>query len=124
MRTPKLKRADRVSERLRAELMDMLLRGDVRDPATAGAFITDVRLSDDLQHARVYVRCDRDDPDIKAILRGLDRAAPYIRRELSPRLQVKYLPQLKFFWDDGVDRAARVEELLEEIRDKEPDSRE
>lgn len=115
------KRADRVAERLRAELMDMLLRGDVRDPAVHDAFVTAVRLSDDLRHARIYVRQatgDADPAQQRALIRGLGRAASFIRRELSPRLQLKYLPELKFFWDDGVDRAARVEELLEDIREE------
>lgn len=120
MRANKPKRADRVAERLRAELMDMLLRGEVRDPAASAAFVTNVALTDDLQNARVYVRSVTDGADPDAIVRGLQRAAPYIRRELSPRLQLKYLPQLKFFWDEGVDRAARVEALLDEIRDEDP----
>ena len=113
------KRSERVAGRLRMELMDMLLRGDIRDPAVAGVFVTAVRLSDDLRHARIYVRSPQEaGPEArKAILRGLQRAAGFMRRELSPRLQLKYLPELKFFWDEGVDEATRVEELLSDLRE-------
>ena len=50
------KRSDRVGERIRAEIMDLLLRGGVRDPATRDGFVTAVKVSADLRHARVYVR--------------------------------------------------------------------
>lgn len=98
--------------------MEMLLRGDIRDPAVGGVFVTSVGLSDDLRHARVYVRTssESDPAQRKVVLRGLQRAAGFIRRELSPRLKLKYLPELRFYWDEGVDQASRVEELLSDLR--------
>jgi ribosome-binding factor A len=51
----------------------------------------------------------------KAAVDALNRAAPFIRRELSPRLDLKYQPSLRFFWDDNLDKASRVENLLREI---------
>jgi ribosome-binding factor A len=113
------KRSDRVGERIRAELMALLLRGDVRDPASRDGFVTAVKLSADLRHARVYVRLtDVDAPEArrKDFVAALTRAAGFIRREISPRLELRYQPDLRFYWDDGVDDAARVEELLSEIR--------
>lgn len=107
-----------MAERLRSELMELLMRGDVRDPAVRDAIVTSVRVSADLRHARIYVRLlDPDAPETrrKALLAGLSRAGSFIRRELSPRLQLKYQPALKFFWDDGLDHANRVEELLQDI---------
>jgi ribosome-binding factor A len=112
-------RSQRVAERLKAELMEMFLRGEVRDPAAADVYVTRVALTDDLQHARVYVRLTRpevDDKQRSTTLRALDRAGGHLRRELGPRLRLKYMPDLKFFWDEGLDRAARVEAVLEEIR--------
>ncbi|HEX7476331.1 MAG TPA: 30S ribosome-binding factor RbfA [Polyangiales bacterium] len=112
-------RSQRVAERLKAELMEMFLRGEVRDPAVADVYVTRVALTDDLQHARVYVRLTRpevDDKQRSTTLRALERAGGHLRRELGPRLRLKYMPDLKFFWDEGLDRAARVEAVLEEIR--------
>ena len=115
------KRSDRVGERVRAELMEMISRGVFRDPGLSSCYITEVKMSDDLRHARVYVRSlatDVSAKDQEKVIAGLGRAAGYIRRELAPRLKLKYHPELKFFWDENVDRARRVEELLHEI-DKE-----
>jgi ribosome-binding factor A len=112
-------RSQRVSERLKAELMSLFLRGDVRDPAAADVYVTQVALTDDLRHARIYVRLTRaevDDKQRKQTIRALERAGGHLRRELGPRLRLKYMPELEFFWDEGIDRAARVEAVLEEIR--------
>jgi ribosome-binding factor A len=119
------KRSHRVAERVKGELMDLLIRGVVRDPAVAGCYVTEVRVTDDLQQARVYVRLAREQAgealveasalEQKAAVDALNRAAPIISRELSPRLDLKYQPSLRFFWDDNLDNASRVENLLREI---------
>jgi len=117
------KRSDRVGERIRAELMEMITRGAFRDPGLSSCYVTDVKLSDDLRHARVYVRsllAEVSAADREKVIEGLGRAAGYIRRELAPRLKLKYHPELKFFWDENVDRARRVEELLHEIEEEAP----
>jgi ribosome-binding factor A len=117
------KRSDRVGERIRAELMEMITRGAFRDPGLSRCYVTDVKLSDDLRHARVYVRSllsETSGADREKVIEGLGRAAGYIRRELAPRLKLKYHPELKFFWDENVDRARRVEELLHEIEKEAP----
>ena len=116
---PKPSRAHRVAGLLRAELMELLLRGGLRDKAVADAYITDVAFTDDLRHARVYFRLTRPTlgaKDRENALAALEKAAGYLRRELGPRLQLQYMPDLKFFWDDGLDRAAAVDAVLDEIR--------
>jgi ribosome-binding factor A len=116
---PKPSRAHRVAGLLRAELMELLLRGGLRDKAVADAYITDVAFTDDLRHARVYFRLTRPTlgaKDRENALSALEKASGYLRRELGPRLQLQYMPDLKFFWDDGLDRAAAVDAVLDEIR--------
>ena len=122
MRTQKPKRSQRVAERLKTELMDFLLRGGLREPALASAYVTDVAVTDDLRHARIYFRLTQPEVDAKdrnAACLALERASGYLRRELSPRLQLKYMPDFKFFWDDALDRAARVDAVLAELQDHE-----
>lgn len=120
------RRADRVAERIRSELMDLLLRGSVRDPVVGNVVISAVRVTDDLSIARVYVRVleeigpDRQD----AVVSALGRATGFLRRELGPRLQLRHVPALEFYWDDVVDSALRIESILDEIRNasgEEPD---
>ena len=117
--SPKPSRAQRVGGRLKAELMELLLRGGLRDPAVAGVYVTHVELTADLRHARVYFRLTRPTvsaKDQQSAVAALSGAHGYLRRELGPRLQLQYMPDLKFFWDEGFDRAARVDAVLAEIR--------
>lgn len=119
--TAKPARSERVAERVRAELMELLLRGRVHDPDARDLYVTDVVVSADLRHARVYVRCALGDASPergRRAVKALQRASGFIQRELAPRLELKYQPELRFFWDEGFDRARRVEELLEEIADE------
>jgi ribosome-binding factor A len=116
--TNKPSRAQRVAGRLQAELMELVLRGALRDPSLADAYFTQIQLSDDLRHARIYFRLTR--PNVGAKdrehgLQALERASGFLRKELGPRLQLQYMPELKFFWDEGLDRAARVDSILAEL---------
>ena len=111
-------RSQRVAGRLQAELMELVLRGGLRDPGLADAYFTSIKLTDDLRHARIYFRLTRPsvgDKDREYALAALERASGFIRKELGPKLQLQYMPDLKFFWDEGLDRAARVEAVLAEI---------
>jgi ribosome-binding factor A len=114
------RRADRVAERIRSELMDLLLRGSVRDPAAKDVVVSAVRMTDDLSIARVYVRVleeigsDRQD----GVVDALGRATGFLRRELGHRLQLRHVPSLEFYWDDVVDSALRIESILDEIREE------
>lgn len=111
------RRADRVAERIRSELMDLLLRGSVRDPAAKDVVVSAVRMTDDLSIARIYVRVleDVDAARQDAVVDALERASGFIRRELGHRLQLRHVPSLEFYWDDVVDSALRIESILDEI---------
>lgn len=114
-------RPARVGEQIRSELMDLLLRGAVHDPRAAGVSVSAVRMTDDLQHARVFIRLLEVEPtaiERRAAVEAMNRASGYLRRELSHRLHLRYLPDLRFFWDDAVDQGERIELLLHEIRSK------
>ena len=119
MTTRPTKRSVRVAARVHEVLMEMLLRGEIRDRHAQGALISRVEMSDDLRHTRVYLRLlDGNAPPRRrdALVRAMNAAKGFVRRELGARLELKYTPDLVFFWDEGVDRVLRVEQLLEEIR--------
>lgn len=118
-------RPARVGERIREELMDLLLRGAVKDPGAAGAVIHAVHVTADLRHARVFVRAaepDADEARQRRVIAALERASGFLRREIGARLGIRHTPELKFVWDESAERAARVEELLDEIRREEAGS--
>ncbi len=110
-------RPARVAERIRAELSDMLVRGEVHDPGAQGVVVTHVKASPDLSHARIYVRLLRDvDADRAAeAVDALDRASGFIRRALGKRLGLRFTPILAFQWDEAIDRGMKMERLLDEL---------
>lgn len=113
------RRADRVSERIRSELMELMLRGGVRDPAAKDVVVSAVRMPDDLSIARVYVRVleEIDSDRQEAVVDALRRANGFLRREIGQHLQLRHVPKLEFYWDEVVDSGLRIESILEEIRE-------
>ena len=76
----------------------------------------------DLRLAKVYVRLlslDADAAQKTAVLRGLERAKGFLRRELGQRLKLRFAPELRFYWDESIDRGAEMEALLREIKQSE-----
>ena len=110
-------RSERFSRMVQEEL-SLLLDG-LADPrvAEAGLFsITAVEVSPDLGSARVYLTLEGgDEKAAQQLLKGLDSAKPFLRRELSRSLSAKKSPELHFYMDEAKERADRVEALLREI---------
>lgn len=112
------KRSDKVGETLRGELMNMLLTGAVHDPGVQNATISAVKITDDLRLAKVYVRSldlEADARKQERLVKALERAKSFLRRELAQRLQLRYAPDLRFYYDASVDRGREMESLLREI---------
>ena len=112
------KRADRVANQIRAEVAVILAR-EVRDPRLGLLTITDVRLTDDLRIAKIYLV----EMGGKALSietqQGLGRAKSFIRKQLSQRVELRYIPDLCFFSDDTFVHGARIEEIFADIRQRE-----
>jgi ribosome-binding factor A len=116
-------RVARVGERIRAELADMLLRGEIRDPAASGAIVSAVTVTRDLSLARVFLRVLEASPSEarrREVVAAFDRARGHVRRELSARIArgsgaMRSVPELRFAWDDTTDRAARLDAVLAEV---------
>ncbi|HPC73439.1 MAG TPA: 30S ribosome-binding factor RbfA [Syntrophales bacterium] len=111
------KRADRVADLIKAELSDILLRR-IRDPRIGLVTITDVKLSDDLRSAKIYIvqmGKDRLDAELQA---GLERAKGFLKRELGRRLNLRYMPDVVFYYDRSFEYGSRIDRLLSEIHEK------
>ena len=109
-------RTDRVGERIRAELSELLLRR-VREPAVHGVTITHVDVTRDLQTARVYYRVLAETASRRDVARALRRAQGFLRRELGGRLRLRRVPDLQFLHDDTVEQQDRLARLFDEIRE-------
>jgi ribosome-binding factor A len=111
------RRTKRVAELIQRHFADVLRR-EVDDPRFAAVVITDVGVSDDLMIANIGVRllvADDDEKQRKAIVDRLRRAAPRLRRAITPRLELKRAPELRFHYDVGPDAHRRVSDLLREV---------
>jgi ribosome-binding factor A len=107
-------RPDRVADQIRAEIAQMLVR-DVHDPGIGFVTLTRVQVSPDLHVARVYYTSLGDDTGRKNTARALERAAPFLRRQIGGRLRLKRVPELKFVYDESIAGQDRIEQLLNEL---------
>jgi ribosome-binding factor A len=118
MSKPSFKRSERVSDQMKQEIADILMR-KLKDPRVGFVTVTDVAVADDLRNATVYVSIYGSDAEKQASLKGLRSAAAFIRSELGKRMRMRYLPELLFRFDATVERGAHIMELLREIEEKE-----
>lgn len=107
-------RRERVAHDVRARLAEILAR-HTRDARLASIVLTDVELSPDLSYARVFYRTAGEP---REAARALERAGPFLRRRLAEGLSLRRVPELDFRLDDALERGARVEEILREIRER------
>jgi ribosome-binding factor A len=104
----------RVAEQIRSELASLLAR-DVHDPGIGFVTLTRVQISADLQQARVLYTALGDDKARTASARALERAAPFLRRQIGSRLRLKRSPELKFIYDESVEGQDRIERIINEL---------
>src|SRR5436190_5675656 len=107
-------RPDRVAEQIRGELASLLAR-EVHDPGIGFVTLTRVQISPDLQSARVFYTALGDGAARTNSARALERAAPFLRRQIGSRLRLKRVPELKFLYDESIAGQDRIEQLLNEI---------
>jgi ribosome-binding factor A len=110
-------RVKRVAEGVREQIAS-LLTDEVKDPRAAGSIVTRVEMTADLRSARVHIRLLEGGDDAarrRGAVDALRRASGMLRREVTQRLGLRYAPELKFEYDDGVDHVTNVERVLAEI---------
>jgi ribosome-binding factor A len=114
-------RADRVSGLIQETLSD-LLKKRIHDPRLQMATITKVKMSADLKLARIYFAIYGDDKKSEDAAKGFESARGFIKRILARKLGLRYMPDLKFFYDDSLDYGSHIDQLLEKIKtDNGPD---
>lgn len=108
-------RADRVGGLIQKVLSE-LLQKDLKDPRLKMISITGVKVSADLKLARVYFITSGDDRRKQEAADGFKTALGYLKRELAPRLGLRYMPELKFFYDDSYDYGNRIDTILKSLK--------
>ena len=122
MPTKSFHRTDRVSAQLRREL-GTLVHNAVREYRLPSVSVSDVEVTRDMAHAKVFVTALMPEKSAEAV-KGLKELAKEIRMQLARAMKLRHVPELHFHYDDSVDRGERIEKLLAEnpARPDEPDA--
>ena len=104
-------RMRRVDEAMR-EVLSGAITSELKDPRVGFVTVTSVDTAPDLRHARVYVSVLGTDSVRRRSLDGLQSAHGYLQRRVADELHLKHTPTLDFVYDDTLDRAQRIDELL------------
>jgi ribosome-binding factor A len=110
-------RTERIAEQLRQEI-SVILRDEVTDPRVGMCSITRIKLSRDLSHAQVFWSpLAVDDVDVDEMEEGLISAAPFVRRLVAQRLDLRRTPAIDFRYDPSIGEGDRMLALLKDVRD-------
>ena len=114
------RRADRVAEAIREEVATFLA-ADVKDPRVVGLVtVTGVEVTRDLRQAKVFVSVMGSETERAATFDGLDSVAVHLRSRIGRALRLRLAPEITFRPDESIARAARIENLLAQIKDGRP----
>lgn len=115
------RRVSRVAELIKREVSQMLLQ-DIKDDRVGAGMVsvTDVDVSGDLQHAKIYVSIYGTDEARQQIMAGLKSATGYIRSELGHRVRLRRTPEVIFQEDRSIERGTKVLSLLNQLNISRP----
>ncbi|MGZ0085289.1 MULTISPECIES: 30S ribosome-binding factor RbfA [Geobacillus] len=109
-------RATRVGEQMKKELSDIIGR-KLKDPRIGFVTVTDVRVTGDLQQAKVYISILGDDKQREETLKALEKAKGFIRSEIGQRIRLRKTPDILFEIDETIEYGSRIEQLIRQLSD-------
>jgi ribosome-binding factor A len=110
-------RLQRIADRIRQELSELLIR-EINDPRLKQIYVTDVKVDKELAYADVYVSAVEGVSRSNDVLEGLESASGFLRRTLASRVELRAFPRLRFHWDMTPENADKIEKRLAELRKK------
>ena len=108
-------RSDRVGGQIQKILSEILLK-KVKDPRLKNASITDVKLSRDLRIARIYFVISGNKKNVEEALEGFKSAIGYVKRTVARQMGLRYMPDLKFFYDESFDYGSHIDNVLKALK--------
>jgi len=119
------KRAVRVGELLKEEISQIVLR-EMKDPRIGFVSVTDVEVSGDLRHAKVFISVYGSDQEKKETLEGLQQAQGFVRKLVGERIKIHHTPEIIFRYDDSIENGVHISEIIKDLKEsgeiKESDS--
>ena len=107
-------RADRVGALIQRVLGE-ILQQNISDPRLKNSVITGVKLSRDLKHGSVYFSTSGEKKIIKETTKGFKSAHGYFKRILSEQLSLRYMPELRFYYDESYDYGSRIDKIINSL---------
>lgn len=104
-------RPERVGEQIRQEISHLLAL-EVHDPGIGFVTLTRVKVAPDLQLAQIYYSQLGDERARRDTARALERATPFLRRQLGSRLNLRRVPEIRFHFDESIGHQDRIERVL------------
>jgi ribosome-binding factor A len=115
------KRSARVAELLKQVLSETISQ-EMRDPSTRLVTITKVKVTDDLRDAKVYFSKMGTPQERDAAMEGLNRARSFLRSAIAHKAGLRVVPSLLFYYDDSLEYAANIQQLLRQANQQKSDS--
>lgn len=107
-------RADRVAAQIHKVLSEVLAK-KIKDPRLETAVVTGVKMSRDIKTAIIYYTVSGDEKAKASAAKGFQEARGYIKRTLAGRLGLRYMPEIKFFYDESIEYGAHIDNLIRSI---------
>lgn len=108
-------RTIRVAEQMKKEIA-AIVEQDIKDPRIGFITITNVEISNDLRHAKVFFSSLEKEEQQKKSLAGLENAKGFIRKEIASRMQLRYAPEIVFRIDNSIEHGVKISQILSEIK--------
>ena len=108
-------RRERVADQIRDVVSRRLQGGRMDDPRLQGVVITFAKVSSDLQVCTIYFRYTNDAIEVTDVLKGLESASGHFRALMARSLGLRRVPQLRFFFDESIENASRIEHLISQL---------
>lgn len=113
-------RQERLNENIKELLSELILK-EIKDPRIGFVTITSVKVSADLMTAKVYFSVMGSEAERQESRKGLISASRFMRRVVGDQLKLHHVPEFRFVYDDSLDKAMKIEEVLKEIKNKDTD---
>ena len=112
-----MRRPERLAVTLREEIME-IVGYELEDPRLEAVTVTDVRVSDNMRDAKVYVVIEGDEKEIGSAMRALHNAEKFVRQQVALNLNINHAPHIHFVRDTVEEKASRIDQILEEIKEE------
>ncbi|HED32716.1 MAG TPA: 30S ribosome-binding factor RbfA [Gammaproteobacteria bacterium] len=113
-------RSQRMAEQVRRELAE-LVRDEIKDPRVNWVSFTAVKVSRDLSNAVIYITVLNDE-EREPVVEALNKAAGFLRHQLSARIRSRIVPSLRFVYDVSIERGTSMESLIAKARSTDADA--